>query len=959
MKRNILLILLCVTGQFAFSQQTISLSGEWAFRLDRLNEGVSQQWFASPLGTETVKLPGSMIENGKGDDISLKTQWTASLYDSSFFFNAALAKYRQPGNLKIPFFLTPLKHFVGVAWYQKEVDIPTVWKGKEIFIYLERPHIQSTLWIDNQQVGVQMSLTTPHVFDITAFLSVGKHRISLRIDNSLKTTIDPGQNAHSVTDQTQGNWNGVVGKIELQAKSPLYMDDVQVFPDIKNRLAIVKIHLVNKKEALLSGNIILSATSFNTSHPQIIAPVSIPFQLNAGEKDIEVSVPLNEKMELWSEFSPSLYKLHANLSSGELNDNREVEFGMREITIQGRDFYVNGIKTMMRGTVENCDFPLTGYAPTDIASWKRIFRICKSYGLNSMRFHSYCPPEVAFQAADLVGIYLQPEGPSWPNHTTSLGRGKPIDSYLFEETKRMTREYGNHASFALLASGNEPSGNWVPWVGNFVNYWKATDSRRVYTGASVGGSWAWQPKSQYHVKAGARGLDWSDKRPESMSDFRQKIDTIKQPFISHETGQWCAFPDFTEIPKYTGIKRAKNFELFQENLADNDMADMAHKFLIASGKLQLLCYKHDLEKLYRTPDYAGFFLLSLNDYSGQGTALVGVLNVFWQEKGYVDSLSFRRFCNTTVPLVSMEKFVFQNNETLQAKVEIAHYGASDLKDAHPVWRIRDAKGVVIIQGQLPVLTIPQGSRLSLGSFHIDLNQFKSPAKLNLEVTLQGTSYTNDWDFWVYPATLPLDTKGIYVCHELNEQTEKTLKKGGKVLLLTAGKIEYGKDVIQYYQPAFWNTSWFKMRPPHTTGTYIDSQHPIFKDFVTDDWANLQWWELINKAQTMQLTNFPKGFHPIVQPIDTWFINRKLGMLFEATVGKGKIVVCSIDLDSNLDTRPVARQLRYSITKYMQSTAFKPTCTVEAGTIKELLLKASERVKTYTKDVPDELKSGVR
>jgi len=475
----------------------------------------------------------------------------------------------------------------------------------------------------------------------------------------------------------------------------------------------------------------------------------------------------------------------------------------------------------------------------------------------------------------------------------------------------------------------------------------------------VGGSWAWQPKNQFHVKAGARGLNWDKTRPESMSDFRQNIDTVKQPFISHETGQWCAFPDFTEIPKYTGVKRAKNFELFQENLADNDMADMSRKFLMASGKLQLLCYKHDLEKLYRTPDYAGFYLLGLNDYSGQGTALVGVLNVFWQEKGYVDSLSFRRFCNTTVPLVRMEKFVFNNNETLKAGVEVAHYGASDLKEATIRWKVSDTNGRVVEEGSLPKQTIPAGSRLALGNISMDLSTITAPAKLNLQVAIDGTSYANDWNFWVYPTTVTDNTKGILVCHELDETAQKVLAKGGKVLLLAAGKVEYGKEVVQYYQPVFWNTSWFKMRPPHTTGAYIDNSHPIFKDFVTDDWGDLQWWELLNKAQTMQLTDFPKGFHPLVQPIDTWFINRKLGMLFEAQVGKGKIVVCSMDLESDLTNRPVARQLRYSILNYMQSKEFKPQNNVAISAIEDIFRKTAEKVKTYSKDVPDELKKGTR
>ncbi|MDP4269005.1 MAG: beta-glucuronidase, partial [Bacteroidota bacterium] len=566
----------------------------------------------------------------------------------------------------------------------------------------------------------------------------------------------------------------------------------------------------------------------------------------------------------------------------------------------------------------------------------------------------------AFKAADRVGMYLQPEGPSWPNHSTQLGKGLPIDTYLMDETKRMVKEYGNYASFTFLSAGNEPRGAWVPWVSKFVDYWKATDSRRLYTGASVGNGWAWQPKSQYHVKAGARGLTWSGGRPESMSDYRDKIDTVKQPYVSHETGQWCVFPNFDEIKKYTGVTRAKNFELFKEDLADNDMADLSHEFLMASGKLQALCYKHEIEKTLRTPDYAGFQLLGLNDYSGQGTALVGVLDAFWDEKGYITSPQFRRFCNSTVPLLRMDKFVFRNNETLDAKVEVAHFGREKLANAKTIWRIKDAFGLVLKQGVLSVKDIPVGNNFELGEVKQDLSEFQSASKLNLEISIDGTDFVNDWDFWVYPVqNQQVNTSGIYVTDSLDAKATKILNDGGKVLILAAGKIKYGKDVVQQYQPAFWNTSWFKMRPPHTTGVFINNYHPVFKGFVTESWGNMQWWELINKAQTMLLTDFPKGFQPIVQPIDTWFINRKLAMLLEANVGKGKLMITSCDLKKNLEERPVAESLYRSIVNYMQSDKFRPENRVDIQQIKDLFTKEAAAISTYSKSSPDELKKGVK
>lgn len=932
--------------------KTIDLSGTWQFEIDRQAVGQSEKWYNRNL-SDNIYLPGSMPENRKGDDVTLHTQWTASIYDSSFFYNPRLAKFRQPGNLKIPFWLTPEKYYVGVAWYQREVVVPKDWKGERIQLFLERPHTESRLWINGVEIGMQNSLCVPHVFDVTKYIKPGKNRISLCIDNRTKD-IDVGKDSHSITDQTQGNWNGVVGKMELQTSPQTYIEDVQVFPDVKNKKASVKINI----NGLSAGEITLEATSFNGECRQIVPSVTNKFNPKDG-KELALTLDLGNKMQLWDEFHPNLYRLKVTLKSGQETDIKELVFGMREFSIEGKYFYVNGRKTTLRGTVENCTFPLTGYAPTDVASWERVFRICKKYGLNHMRFHSYCPPEAAFEAADLTGFYLQVEGPSWPNHGSSLGNGKPVDNFLWEEAKRIVKEYGNSPSFCMFAIGNEPRGKWVPWVSKFVDYWKATDSRRVYTGASVGGSWAWQPKNQYHVKAGARGLDW-DKLPESNSDFRANIDTVKQPYVSHETGQWCVFPDFTEIPKYTGVMKARNFELFREDLADRNMANQASAFLQASGKLQALCYKHDIEKNLRTPGYAGFQLLSLNDYSGQGTALVGLLNVFWQEKGYINAEEFTRFCAPTVLLARMDKFVFTNDETLTANIEVSHFGEKELKNQPTAWKITDAYGKVFAEGLFSAKDIHIGNSQSLGAVKLSLSSFDKAQKLNLEVSFLNTTVSNNWDFWVYPSKLPMvDTTQIYITETFDAKAKQVLDAGGKVLYLPGGNVKKGKEVVQYFTPSFWNTSWFKMRPPHTEGSLINDFHPIFKDFPTDFYTGLQWWELTNRGRVMEITDYPADFQPIVQPIDTWFVNRKLASLFEAKVSRGKIVVCSFDLKNNLENRPVARQLYYSMLKYMNSDLFHPEYALDASLIENLTKEFGEKVDMHSSDAPDELKKGTK
>ena len=951
------IIIFFINSNNAFSQQ-ISLAGQWHFAIDRNDVGTKEIWFNKKLD-DVIKLPGTMAENLKGDDVNLYTKWTGSIYDSSFFFRPSLAKYRQPENVKIPFWLTPVKHYVGVAWYQKKVNIPAAWNKKRVILFLERSHIQTKVWVDEKEAGNNNSLVSPHEFDLTKFLSTGKHTITIRIDNTLKD-VNVGPDSHSVTDQTQGNWNGIVGNILLKATPPVFINDVQVYPDIKNKLAKIKVSIINTNSHATSGKIILTAKTFNTKQHQVLSPVTASYSVKANDTStIEINLSPGNKMILWDEFHPALYSLTAivvNNDGGK--DEKKTEFGMREIKANGTRLEVNGRSVFLRGTVNNCEFPLTGYAPMDVASWERLFKIAKAHGLNHMRFHSWCPPEAAFVAADEYGFYLQPEGPSWPNHGTSLGDGKFIDQYLYDETNRMAKAYGNHPSFCMLSAGNEPAGKYhAQYLNKFVKYWQAKDKRRVYTGASVAMSWPLYPASDYMIKSGSRGLNWNNVMPETGTDYRNAIEKFTMPYITHEMGQWCVFPNFNEIKKYTGINRAKNFELFQQDLKDHNMEDMAQKFFMASGKLQALCYKQEIEKSLRTPGLAGFQLLGLQDFPGQGTALVGTLDAFWDEKPYINAKQWSRFCNSTVPLTRIKKFVYTNDETFMADVELYSFEETPLKNALIKWAIKDENGMVISKGNFPPKTYPNGNCLPVGKIIFPLHKIKKATRLTLEVTIANTSFANDWDFWVYPARLPeINSDDIYYTDTLDVKASDVLNKGGKVFLNAAGKVVKGKEVVQYFTPVFWNTSWFKMRPPHTLGFVVQDKHPAFKYFPTEYHSNMQWWEIANKAQVMNLEDFPKGFKPLVQPIDTWFMNRRLAMVLEAKVGNGKLLISSADLVSDTADRHAARQLFYSLRKYMLSSRFNPKDRVALSVARDIFISPSkEQWDSHTKATPDELK----
>ncbi len=905
----------------------LDLAGSWTYKLDSLEVGEAEKWYNADF-SQNIQLPGALRDYNIGDEPTLQTNWTGSIYDSSWYFNPAMEKYRQAGDVKFPFWLTPVKHYKGMAWYQREIEIPENWEGKEVVFMLERPHWQTKVWIDSVFIGSDNSLSVPHRFRFnTSDIHPGKHTLTVLVDNEIRD-IDPGINSHSISDHTQGNWNGMIGDMFMELSSSDFIQRIKLTPNVKHKKLVAEIH-VSPHSTLWPDKLKIDISGVNHAHTLS----NLTFPVQTKESVISVEISMGDEMKTWSEFSPAYYQFSVQTMHGEtVLDNKTEVFGMRQFTLDSLHFAINDTTVFLRGTTECSVFPLTGYPPTTPAEWDSIFAVCKNFGLNHMRFHSYCPPEAAFVAADRAGIYLQIEGPSWAKYSTNLGYGKPIDQYLMDETKRILDEYGNHPSFVMMAYGNEPSGRYVGYLENWVDHFRQYDSRILYTGASTGGSWHTIENSDFIVRAPPRGLSWKSREPESEFDYRNKTEGQNKPYVTFEMGQWCVYPNFKEIEKYTGSLKAKNFELFHEDLHDKGMADMAEKFLMASGKLQASCYKQEIEATLRTPNLAGFQLLSLNDFSGQGTALVGVLDAFWHEKGYVSGSEFSRFCNAVVPLARFPKFVYQNGEVLNAELEIANYSGKAISS--PVrYTIKNEAGEVLSKAELKGKTLPSGKATGVGMLSYIPVSSQKARKLILEVEVDG--YSNAWNFWVFPKEEQMPSTQVYVCKTLDARAEKILNDGGKVLLLAAGTVENGKEVEHYQTPVFWNTSWFRMRPPHTTGLLINDAHPVFADFPTDYYTDHQWWEVSNRAQCMNLELFPDGFSPIVQPIDTWFLNRKLAMMLEANVGKGKLMVCSMDVASDLPNRPVATRLYNSMVEYMESEQFMPKSAVDMATVKEL------------------------
>ena len=902
---------------------TLSLAGEWRFAIDSLDRGQAESWAARPL-EGTLHLPGSLQEQGYGDNVSVKTPWTGQIVDQSWYTAPEYAKYREPGNIKVPFWLNPDKHYVGAAWYQRTVDIPEDWQGRPVELELERTHWTTDLYIDGKKVDSRESLQTPHRYVLPDGLAPGTHTLTLRVDNRLY--VDVGYNAHSVSDHTQSNWNGLIGELRLTAKPAVYVDHVRTDPDMEGRDVRLRVSL---KGTVPTGgaHLQLQATTFGGTE----VGQSLQVDLRSGARDLVVDtvLDLGEEAQLWSEYAPNAYTLHAKLEADGHHDTYTTDFGLRTFKARDTRFEINGRPVFLRGTLECCIFPQTGYPSMDPAYWAKIYNTCREYGLNHVRFHSWCPPEVAFHVADSLGFFLAVECGTW----TTVGDGQPQDAWIRRESERILREYGNHPSFCLMAHGNEPSGaNQVAYLDELVAHWKSMDDRRVYTSSA---GWPFVESADYwntpdpRIQAWGAGLHSviNAQPPRTDYDFADII-RKDRPTVSHEIGQWCVYPNFNEIKKYTGVLKAKNFEIFQETLAERGMARLADKFLYASGRLQTLCYKADIEAALRTPGFAGFQLLDLHDFPGQGTALVGVLDAFWDEKGYVDAEEYRTFCNSTVPLVRFPKMNWLNNERLKAPVEVAHFGAEPLKGAEVKWTVKTAGGTLIGEGSKRV-DLPLTNCIAAGAIDCDLAALTQATRLVVTVEVAGTGFHNSWNVYVYPAQKAPVADMPLVTTTLDASAKAELEKGGKVLLLPYGKVpaDRGGNIPVGFSSIFWNTAWSRKQPPHTLGIYCDPNHPALAQFPNEGYSDWQWWDVVSRCNAMVLDGMPKDFTPVVYLIDDWFTNRKLGLVYEAQVGKGRLLVCSSDLTSDLDQRPAAAQLRQSLLEYMASERFQPKQTL--------------------------------
>jgi hypothetical protein len=902
------------------AKEVLSLAGEWRLVLGGPEPTFPQAALPQVAFDDRIVLPATTETAGKGPVNDARETWN----------------------------LTRIRKYEGPVWYERDVDVPAAWAGKRLELVLERTKY-SQVWYDGKPMGSQALFGSPQVRWLGPAVP-GRHRITVMVDNRSERWPAKGWDAHQNSDATQTNWNGIIGRMELCAIDPVAVSGVMITPRLATSSFHVRVAVSNATGKEVVGELTVSAVSTNHSGaPQAPPPVVVAVHLPAAPAGtVEADLPLGSGALRWDEFAPNLYTVSVALHTAAGTDRQSMDTGLREFLGSSGQFTINGRTTFLRGKHDACVFPLTGHPPMDVDGWLTYLGILKTWGFNQLRCHTWIPPEAAFTAADRLGMYVEPELPFWGVLNGHIRDG------LMPEAEALLANLGNHPSFVMLSLGNELQGDRRLMAG-MIGILRLQDPGILYADGS--NTIAWDAREQPHndwrtaatvpvngrqVKVrGTFGGQFADQGVvqtgdgSTRDDYRAALVGATMPLVAHETGQFGVFPDIREIPRYTGVVRARNFELYRDTLVGRGMIEEANDFLRASGALAADLYKEDQERYLRTPGFGGFQVLDLQDFPGQGTALVGMLNAFMESKGVTTPEAWRRACAPVTVLARFDRCTWTTAQRYVADLELAHYGAADWNDVTTDWSLVDAAGQVVARGTFAAAHLAQGRIHPLGRVGVSLEGLAAPARLELRVEARNGAggrrdgqpsldrAENRWPLWVYPAAIAQPAApGVFVAKDWNAAVERRLAAGGRVFLIPSGGAS-GRALTGGYANDYWSWNFFHNKPG-TMGLLVDAHHAALAGFPTRFYSERQWSAIAHASHPVILSHLPPGTRPIVQVIDNPVRCERLGLVFELAVGPGRLLVCASDLDALATEHPEAAQLRASLLAYAASPAFSPS-----------------------------------
>lgn len=967
----------------------LDLSGKWYVQLDSKCEGIScnyQSQDFSQFANTTINLPGSVTGQGLGTKNDKK----------------------ETG------FLTEEYLFEGYAWFQKKIHLDDSVDYSHVFLTLERTRI-SHVWIDDEYAGTMDSFCTAHIYDLSGLIKKSDFTLTIMISNVKNEYRTAG--GHMTSPDTQTNWTGITGELSLEFCSNLRLSCVRTDIDYDNRKMNLRADILLFEDTnvnITSEVSVLSMSNYTDerTYSVLTCNEATSADLTEGLNIIELEYDLPEYLPVWDEYDPSVIELKVSA-----NDSVKItHFGIRKFEHKGMHFYINGRKTFLRGTHEGLIFPLTGYAPTDLESWIRVMQKAHDFGLNHYRCHTCCPPEAAFLAADLTGIFYQPELPFWGSFYAETDPeyqdAKVSQDYLTEEGYNILDAYGNHPSFCLMTMGNELWGT-PSALNKLMSEYKKYDNRHLYSQGSnnfqftpniqpeddffsgvrlsadrllrdsyamcdapLGHLQTCRPSTNYSYEDAifpqVEGNETNATDGEYIDiQFGTEAKRVKKtdsetlipnvPIVTHEIGQYETYPDYDEIDKYTGPLKARNFEIFRQRLKDNNLLDKAKDYFHASGALAAACYKDELETALRTDDLGGFQLLDIQDYSGQGTALVGMLNSMLENKGIIKEEQWRHFCSDAVIQAEFDSYTVQNGQILNGELSITWYrnyipevldvevtlAFNNTEQREPVPASADSDDAMpdtIISKKIYHIeeAFEENGYHSLGSLEVDIPESDSALGYVLTIKVLNENIQNSYELWSYPDINDIigmiNETEIAITQTIDDAIAYAMEGTPSLVCLSD---EYNPSSIKgYYASDFWCYTMFRSISESmgkevavgTMGLLIDNYHPALDYFPSHSYSTPQWWDIVENSRSTILDG--TDINPIVQTIDNFERNHRLGLIYEVKISESDtpIVICTAPLPSLIQKgNPEAAELLYSLCDYIKNSSD----IIDISTITEL------------------------
>lgn len=896
----------------------MNLSGQWKFRLDSEEVGKNEHWFNQEFESSTFLLPGTTATNKIGK--LLKS------FGKDRLIKEDVESYKEEFQYR------------GELWLQRKIVIPRNWGNGIITLEFERILGISEVWINGEHVGVQENFSIPHRYrlDSKKLLQGTEYTLTVRINNNNVNHL--GELASGYSSHTQTFWSGIVGKMRIRHSSVLE-EDIQVSFDTRDRVVKISVGGPSAKAGQLK------VTIYDKQYSKVdYQPLS-----NERLEDI-VQYKFKIMTELkWNEFSQNYYLI-------EVSDGEDViikPFGILDLTTDKDAFYMDGKKIFLRGTLDCSIFPNTGYPPTDKKSWEKILKTVKDYGLNHIRFHSWCPPEEAFCVANELGLYLMVEGPFWLDDWFHNSVGDFPEHYeiIKNECTRILRNYGHHPSFCFFAVGNELAGDFgfLAELFRSLSFHEnqvlttltanTTNGKRIlYDGADdffVG--------VEYKGK-GLRGNRFLDSMVLSTKmNYNHSAKEVPLPVITHEIGQYASYPDITEVEKFTGLIIPLNTLAIKEDLKRNNLLSYSDAFLNASGKLSAELYKAEIEATVRSNEVGGYQLLGLQDYPGQNTATVGLLDSFWESKGIVEAEWFRGFCSDIVPILEMEKRIFSQTEKPEVNIGVRNNGASSYEKVRVTLELRNSEELIFTN--IFDCSSIQGEYGIVGSAVFDFSSLSNTSNkliVSIKLFIEDKHYYNQWEIWVYKEQAD-EMKGEIISDNwLSERIVHALEQG-KTCLLTPNPNAVRNIQAGNFFPVFWSPVFFESKD--ACGMIVENNHPIFKHFVSDNFASFQWKNLLENSINFKLDTV----QGITTLVPNFFNNEYRSNLFEVSVGEGKLVVCGFDIDR--DDYIEQRAFKNALYQYLKSEEFAPRQQMSVAELQSIFLaKNTNEIERSQKDV---------